>query len=219
VNLQESAHLGCGGCHTLWHVIYVFVGLAPDFESNYGFEYMPESIFPQQNDCGSLCITLQVYGFVRVDIIEIYTKIGKHGANLKTEKIASNLLGYLKIWPSIGYAKDVPEHMTLAKATWQIKSWLSQCDTNHLSCKNSSKIHVQLPTRVLHLGMHKVSLLETAGKKGRYIALSHCWGSSQVLTTTETTFNERLSCIRWKQLPRLFQDAISLTRSLGLKYL
>jgi Heterokaryon incompatibility protein (HET) len=67
--------------------------------------------------------------------------------------------------------------------------------------------------------MHKVSLLETAGKKGRYVTLSHCWGSSQVLTTTEATLNERLSCIRWQQLPLLFQDAISLTRSLGLKYL
>ena len=76
-----------------------------------------------------------------------------------------------------------------------------------------------LPTRVLDIGDDKVYLRETSGMTGTYAALSHCWGTSQPLTTTRATLQERYAGITWGSLPRVFQDAISLTRNLGIEYI
>jgi len=76
-----------------------------------------------------------------------------------------------------------------------------------------------LPTQVLEIGDDKVYLRETTGMIGTYAALSHCWGTSQPLTTTRATLQERCAGITWGSLPRVFQDAISLTRDLGIEYI
>lgn len=57
------------------------------------------------------------------------------------------------------------------------------------------------------------------GEKNKYVALSHCWGPSQpfILTTaSETAFRNG---IPFQALPRTFQDAVTITRLLCLRYL
>ena len=58
----------------------------------------------------------------------------------------------------------------------------------------------------------------SASENGRYAALSHRWGSS-ALTTTLANLQSRKKCIIWAELPKIFQDAIAITRQLGLRYL
>jgi len=58
----------------------------------------------------------------------------------------------------------------------------------------------------------------SASENGRYVALSHRWGSS-ALTTTLANLKSRKKRIIWAELPKIFQDAIAITRQLGLKYL
>jgi hypothetical protein len=49
--------------------------------------------------------------------------------------------------------------------------------------------------------------------------LSHCWGSSQPLKLTLSTIEQFQKHISLSTLPETFKDAVSVTRSLGLRYL
>ena len=51
------------------------------------------------------------------------------------------------------------------------------------------------------------------------MALSHCWGSSPSFTTTKATRKERSRGVDLPDLPQNFQDAIIITRKLGIPYI
>ncbi|KAL1615833.1 hypothetical protein SLS56_011675 [Neofusicoccum ribis] len=89
--------------------------------------------------------------------------------------------------------------------------------------RNDLKDHaVRLPTRVVDVGPSGSSdipkLVETKEASGAYVALSHCWGKKQIITTTKETLKDRKVGIQWSDLSKTFQDAISLTRNLGIRY-
>lgn len=54
---------------------------------------------------------------------------------------------------------------------------------------------------------------------GRYACLSHCWGEFQPLKTTNATLEHHKVSIAWETIPQTFQDAIKVTKSLGLDYI
>lgn len=56
--------------------------------------------------------------------------------------------------------------------------------------------------------------------KGRYCALSHCWGppEKQPLTTTRVNIQNHLLGIPLKQLPKTFRDTVRLAQGIGIKY-
>jgi hypothetical protein len=76
-----------------------------------------------------------------------------------------------------------------------------------------------LPDRVLHVHDERVYLLETDGVYGNYATLSHCWGDVRPLMTTKATLPAHKLEIPWPKIPQTFQDAIIVTRKLGLNYL
>lgn len=63
------------------------------------------------------------------------------------------------------------------------------------------------------------------GKLGEYAALSHCWGLSednpydQQYTTNSKTIASRMQSMPMPEIPQTFQDAVVVTRKLGLRYL
>jgi hypothetical protein len=64
-----------------------------------------------------------------------------------------------------------------------------------------------------------VKIYQSNGAKAQYVALSHCWGGPITpLLTNETVvpFNDLLP---YSNLPANFQDAITITRRLGIQYL
>lgn len=63
------------------------------------------------------------------------------------------------------------------------------------------------------------TLWSTAGATGRYIALSHRWGSSVTVTTTKQSLKSHKKEIVLEHLPKTFRDAIALTKYLGVEYL
>jgi hypothetical protein len=77
-----------------------------------------------------------------------------------------------------------------------------------------------LPTRYIHVDSNPPQLrIAEPDARGFYIALSHCWGKSRPLVTTTATLSDRMAGIPMKTLPRTFQDAVTITRELGLEYL
>lgn len=64
-----------------------------------------------------------------------------------------------------------------------------------------------------------IKLLHTDGACEKFIALSHCWGKAQLITTTSKTLSDRIQGIQLHDLPRTFQDAVTICKELGVSYL
>lgn len=64
-----------------------------------------------------------------------------------------------------------------------------------------------------------IRLLQTQNEEAEYICLSHCWGRSELFQTRRETLHQRNHGIEWTDLPKTFQDAVKVTRSLGIQYL
>lgn len=108
--------------------------------------------------------------------------------------------------------------------------WLEECLTGHADCARDNL--GWLPTRVIDVGdadgERPPRLLETADLPSSksessnplvFVALSHCWGSKQIITTTTSTLADRKRGINFRDLSKTFQDAVVTTHRLGLRYL
>ena len=126
-------------------------------------------------------------------------------------------------WDYIPVSRRTSPRTDSTIALAAIKAWIGECITTHHPpeglCGSSKGSY--LPTRVVDVGLEDrtVKLVEPKGANGTYICLSHCWGHSEIITTTKSTFEERKRGIAWEELSNTFRDAISLTRTLGFKYI
>lgn len=99
---------------------------------------------------------------------------------------------------------------------------MEHCNQNHSLCQTDrtpGHLGELLPRRVLDLSGGQIRLIETEGRRGHYVALSHCWGKKLLLTTKRATIAERMRGITMEQLPKTFQGAVAITRGLGLQYI
>jgi hypothetical protein len=99
-----------------------------------------------------------------------------------------------------------------------MKKSLETCLREHDSCRRPS---APLPTRVLDVStLNLVRLVEPSpGTVAPFIALSYCWGNGNSVTTTSTTIDDHRDGIVTSRLPQTLQDAVQLTRELGVQYL
>ena len=105
--------------------------------------------------------------------------------------------------------------------------WLEECIAQssyaHKYCPKMKSTHYPMPSRAINVGPADGSqdpyLQQTAGKAGQWVALSHCWGSAMTLNTTKDTLKLREQKIPFEDLPLSFQDAVTITRKLGYRYL
>jgi hypothetical protein len=107
----------------------------------------------------------------------------------------------------------------------QVQTWINDCN-KHESCRPSHIRPLFIPSRLLYVGLNDDSDLRIVLgadlneniNKG-YLALSHCWGGEIKYKLTATNLNSLKRQIIFDDLPKNFQDAISVTRSLGISYL
>jgi hypothetical protein len=108
-------------------------------------------------------------------------------------------------------------------------SWLEYCLKNHgPTCPGLLASEAPLPTRLLDVLPREgseVRLIDTARSPPtdkRYLALSHCWGSYaplHVIKLKNAKLDLYLQDIPLETLPKTFNDAIRITRELGLRYI
>jgi hypothetical protein len=103
-----------------------------------------------------------------------------------------------------------------------LREWLKVCDESHHGHTLVGE-DKPLPKRVIDVGdvgnpSRLLLLLTKDDTKGRYIALSHRWGGSEALST-QSTIENLCKGIEFDLLPKTFQDAIVVTRRLGVQYL
>ncbi|UKZ78746.1 hypothetical protein TrVFT333_006491 [Trichoderma virens FT-333] len=112
-----------------------------------------------------------------------------------------------------------PEAFKLAK------HWLSTCELSHKTCKKFCFGEMPLPTRVIDVGDETRApfLFRSQGLKGRYCALSYCWGkatpSSSFYKTTKVNLSSHENTIPLHKLPTTLRDAIVVARNLGFQYI
>lgn len=123
-------------------------------------------------------------------------------------------------------------HISIAGSTQTyqlVHEWIEECSAKHNFCQEltrRSRLYPpeqRLPRRILQIeprdDNYKIILLEGIDDDARYVALSHCWGKHQPLTTTAKTSPLWKAGIPFEKLPLTFQHAIKISASLGFKYL
>lgn len=115
-----------------------------------------------------------------------------------------------------------------------LRAWDRWCDTNHNCNKTRDQDEPTIfPTRVLDIGGLQdlgsapgwIRLVNaTERKSDHYIALSHCWGDlseSQKRTycTSQGNLARTQKAFHVSELPKTFQDAIKVAKSLRVPYL
>ncbi|KAH8813288.1 heterokaryon incompatibility protein-domain-containing protein [Xylogone sp. PMI_703] len=125
-------------------------------------------------------------------------------------------------WEAIWRRSSVTDYPVLSNGLQWVKCVLEECLGRHPSCAITHE--PLLPKRTLYLkrlnnGDVCVKLCEHKNKRGRYIALSHCWGSSPTCTTTPENIKEYQQGVPWEALPTTFRDAITFTLALEVHHL
>jgi hypothetical protein len=123
-------------------------------------------------------------------------------------------------WKHVQPLPDICEDHLSAQGLGFINACLRTCLESHEHCSQDNPI---LPTRVLDIGsagQDYIRLIETedAGH-GKYTALSYCWGSQVSIKTEIANIESMKSGIAVKDLPPAYQDAIALTRELGIGFI
>lgn len=117
-------------------------------------------------------------------------------------------------------ADDIPPTLDLLSCNRFLIPRIRKCNSSHTSCHSTSS---QMPSRLIYVGSESDATsprLQLSPSLKPYIALSHCWGDqSAILTTTTANIKDFLREIAWIKLPKSFQDAIAITRSLKIDYL
>ncbi|KAH7390966.1 heterokaryon incompatibility protein-domain-containing protein [Phaeosphaeria sp. MPI-PUGE-AT-0046c] len=176
--------------------------------------------FPEDDQPGSWHIR-GLKAFVPVDQGAVVGRIRLYASSESQAGSSCNIIGRPPLSSS-----DAPEAFCL------IQRWMSACLAKHQLCRESlcgavidqSKPPI-LPSRVIYVGKvgdtPAVRLLETHGERGRYVALSHCWGSPdhRTLMTTQSSLADYLVSIAWDALPTTYQHAITATQRLGFEYI
>ena len=103
-----------------------------------------------------------------------------------------------------------------------LNKWLSVCEDHEKcnavldrSCKD------ERPSRLICITDNAVKLVLTEQWETmpRYATLSYCWGGADFIKTTRDKLDAFLNDIPFESLPKTFQDAIDISRRLGIEYI
>ncbi|KAI1172795.1 HET-domain-containing protein [Nemania sp. FL0916] len=123
-------------------------------------------------------------------------------------------------WGILPTHRDITPVLHESEGSFQTAlDWIEDCTTHH-HC-GAVAAPPTLPTRVVDTGLHggPIRVVEGASRHGRYICLSHCWGQERPLMTVSKTLQNHMREISWDSIPATFQEAISISKKLGIQYL
>lgn len=125
-------------------------------------------------------------------------------------------------WPCLTRISSRPLDFLTPERLTLFQNWIRTCREGHPNCKNSGD--TATPKRLLRVERSKnweLSLDEDIQQNPSYVTLSHRWNVSLAdsIKTTRDNIAERRSKISWEILPKTIQDAITVTRWLGVSHL
>jgi hypothetical protein len=115
---------------------------------------------------------------------------------------------------------------TASEASFDLaRHWLGSCIKDHEACREECNSTSIIPSRLIDVGSppeYDLVRLRSRGEfddKPEYLTLSHCWGGATILRLLESNTELFFRSIPTEQLPKTFNDAITITRRLGYRYL
>ena len=131
-----------------------------------------------------------------------------------------------KMVPRIDMFSYQDHRMNMMDQYWKLaKGWLSECLSHHTRCKYVTSAEDYYPTRLIDLRANSLScelrlhFTSNGPIKEPYMTLSHCWGKARILQLTSLTHERLQQGFALAELPPTFQDAIMVTRALGVNFL
>ena len=128
--------------------------------------------------------------------------------------------------PRIDLSSFQNDRINLMNRYWRLaKGWLSECSSHHTRCKHVTSVEDYSPTRLIDVRANnwncELRLYSTSNGpiKEPYMTLSHCWGKAQFLRLTSLTYDRLHQGFAFAELPPTFQDAIMVTKALGVNFL
>lgn len=100
-----------------------------------------------------------------------------------------------------------------------VRKCMEDCKFHHKQCQRGPKGTLWYPTRLVEVQDDgDARLVETSETTpdGPYVTLSHCWGTSPIITTTTTNIDRFKKNIPLLDLPKTFRDAIQFTKRIGI---
>ncbi|KAI1408136.1 heterokaryon incompatibility protein-domain-containing protein [Hypoxylon sp. FL1857] len=177
--------------------------------------------------CQVLSPYLQSYAQTLNEGARNNAKLVRVGSSLATSSTAAPMLSIV-VGP--GYS-NVPSHiqrgfpnLANSPSTTQallFRHWLDDCDKKHGETCRVSDTPTRRPTRLIDVSLNSLKL-ECNPEDSPYVALSHPWGDPERharFCTTKSNKESLEESIDYDKLPKNFQDAVAVTRSLGIKYL
>jgi hypothetical protein len=102
---------------------------------------------------------------------------------------------------------------------------LKECLDHHESCLSGASLapgRIMPPTRLIDVGPLDGTtcpvICNSYSSTSEWVTLSQCWGKSQPLRTTTDLLPVFQNSIPMESLPKLFQDAVTITRQLGFRF-
>ncbi|KAM5356542.1 hypothetical protein ACJ41O_003188 [Fusarium nematophilum] len=179
-----------------------------------------------------------------VAVYELYTLPGRLRRELLKRDANPACIDSLCPWPTIGSlttverpdwslpaefggpARHIAPDPSSEASFGMIKGWIKNCKEKHTICSEAQSLTTRtLPKRVINIGPEsndRIHVFEhddtTQHIDEPYIALSHCWGKSHHLISTKATLSQWKKNIPFSDLARTFQDAVNISRKLGIRY-
>ncbi|BCR82821.1 uncharacterized protein ACHE_10223S [Aspergillus chevalieri] len=218
-SLEAAIKERCGFCHRISHAlsskgdsqIFTDFQLSPDVDPD-SFSIRYRLVY--ESDNGKVVSYMAVCLAQRAD-----------------EELREHCSEYLVISPEqvplTGESVIETENGSTTASINTITSWIENCNRNHSLCSREEgpRLNHQF-ARILDVGdvpdapEVKLCLPKNLKFDTKYVTLSHCWGgiTSEPPSLTTATYDEYLQRITVADLPQAFQDAIQLTRKLGIRY-
>ncbi|TEY73211.1 hypothetical protein BOTCAL_0081g00010 [Botryotinia calthae] len=133
-----------------------------------------------------------------------------------------NLLGHLSITHSEFSAlksTPAPKSDRVSVQLQIANQWLAECLTSHVHCcQNPTEF---FPSRLIYVGekFARLVVTSTLDHRPKYATLSHCWGAIPYLMLKTTSIDSMMIKIPEDDLTKTFQDAIRISRALGIEYI
>lgn len=104
------------------------------------------------------------------------------------------------------------------------QAWIQNCLRSHGLCNQHFITQGFVPTRLIDVshgtsgGQWKLIHTSKNTKMSPYLTLSHCWGTTQTLRLLTANYTDFKAGMSDECLPVKYKDALSVTRSLGFRY-
>lgn len=218
--LEHSARSGCELCSLLLKAL-------PSDDDSRGFNLHTEAVSDIRIAISSSHLTQDLTVVRDASVVQMFDFLLVQAGDDVTGYRRQHLLLLSPSGTAVGRYKigrDILDSRLSAPSNFAImRRWLDQCGSKHQTCPDLQQ-DALLPTRVVDVGGDGVNsapflLVSDGTGRGRYAALTHCWGGHIDVVLTKDSLEDFQHRLPVEALAKNFKDALHICHELGVQYL